>query len=135
MAVTITSNKKNTSATIHVSAANTTIQVSGNSTTTNVDSTSTCLALDDEVLSGVYITQIFYGIEPSGTPGYAVLKRGSTVVGVYDSTGYKDYAGNGMALTVGQSANLSIEFVGTANGYVLLEVQKVGTFISAYNNP
>lgn len=131
MAVTITSNKKNTGATIHVSAANTTIQVSGNSITTNVDATSTCLAIDNEVLSGVYIAQIFYGIDPAG---YAVLKRGSTVVGVYDSTGYKDYAGNGMALTVGQSANLTVDFVGTANGYVLLEVQKVGTFISAYNN-
>jgi hypothetical protein len=131
MAVSIISNKKNTAATIHVSVANTTIKVSGNSTTTNVDATSTCLAVDNEVLSGAYIAQAYWGIDPNG---YAVIKRGATPVAVYDSTGYKDYAGCGMALTVGQSANLTVEFVGTANGYVLLEVQKVGTFISEYNN-
>ena len=129
MAVTITSNKKNTSATIHVSAANTTIKVSGNSITTNVDATSTCLALGDEVLSGVYIAQAFWGLDPNG---YAVIKRGATPVAVYDSTGYKDYAGCGMALTVGQTANLTVEFVGTANGYVLLEVQKAGVLPSEY---
>jgi hypothetical protein len=131
MAVSIISNKKNTAATIHVAGANTTIVVSGNSTTTNVDSTSTCLAVDNEVLGGAYITQAFYGVDPSG---YAVIKRGSNIVAVYDSTGYKDYAGNGLALTAGQDANLTVEFVGTANAYVLLEVQKVGTFTSEYNN-
>jgi hypothetical protein len=129
MAVTITSNRKNTSAVIHVSAANTTIKVSGNSITTNVDSTTTCLALGDEVLSGVYIAQAYWGIDPNG---YAVIKRGTTPVAVYDSTGYKDYAGCGMALTVGQTANLTVEFVGTANGYVLLEVQKAGVLPSEY---
>jgi hypothetical protein len=91
MAVTITSNKKNTSAVIHVSAANTTIKVAGNSITTNVDATSTCLALGNEVLSGVYITQAFFGVDPAG---YAVIKRGSTPVAIYDSTGYVDYAGS-----------------------------------------
>jgi hypothetical protein len=129
MAVTITSNKKNTSAVIHVSAANTTIKVSGNSITTNVDATSTCLAIGNEVLSGVYITQAFFGVDPAG---YAVIKRGATPVAIYDSTGYVDYAGSGMALTVGQTANLTVEFVGTANGYVLLEVQKAGTLPTEY---
>jgi len=129
MAVTITSNKKNTSAVIHVSAANTTIKVSGNSITTNVDATSTCLAIGNEVLTGVYIAQAYWGVDPNG---YAVIKRGTTPVAVFDSTGYKDYAGCGMALTVGQTANLTVEFVGTANGYVLLEVQKAGTLPSDY---
>lgn len=132
MAVNITSNKKNTSAVIHVAAANTTIKVSGNSTTTNVDATTTCLAISNEVLTGAYITQVFWGIDPAG---YAVLKRGADVVAVYDSTGYVDYAGSGMALTVGQAANLTVEFISTANAYLLLEVQKVGTFTSEYNNP
>jgi hypothetical protein len=129
MAVTITSNKKNTSAVIHVSVANTTIKVSGNSITSNVDATATCLAIGNEVLTGAYITQAYWGIDPNG---YAVIKRGTTPVAVYDSTGYKDYAGCGMALTVGQTANLTVEFVGTANGYVLLEVQKAGTLPSEY---
>lgn len=129
MAVTITSNKKNTSAVIHVSVANTTIKVSGNSITSNVDATATCLAIGNEVLTGAYITQAYWGIDPNG---YAVIKRGTTPVAIYDSTGYKDYAGCGMALTVGQTANLTVEFVGTANGYVLLEVQKAGTLPSEY---
>lgn len=129
MAVTITSNKKNTSATIHVSAANTTIKVTGNSITTNVDATATCLAIGDEVLNGAYIAQAYWGVDPNG---YVVIKRGTTPVAIYDSTGYKDYAGCGMALTVGQTANLTVEFVGTANGYVLLEVQKAGTLPTEY---
>ena len=129
MAVTITSNKKNTSAVIHVSVANTTIKVSGNSTTTNVDATSTCLALGDEVLSGAYIAQAFWGLDPNGT---AIIKRGTVPVAVFAAAGYVDYAGSGMALTVGQTANLTVEFVGTANGYVLLEVQKAGVLPSEY---
>ncbi len=129
MAVTITSNKKNTSAVIHVSVANTTIKVSGNSTTTNVDATSTCLALGDEVLSGAYIAQAFWGLDPNGT---AIIKRGTVPVAVFAAAGYVDYAGAGMALTVGQTANLTVEFVGTANGYVLLEVQKAGVLPSEY---
>lgn len=129
MAVTITSNKKNTSAVIHVSVANTTIKVSGNSTTTNVDATSTCLALGNEVLTGAYITQVFWGLDVNGT---AIVKRGTTPVAVFAAAGYVDYAGSGMALTVGQTANLTVEFVGTANGYVMLEVQKAGVLPSEY---
>jgi len=129
MAVTITSNKKNTSAVIHVSVANTTIKVSGNSTTTNVDATSTCLAIGNEVLTGAYITQVFWGLDVNGT---AIVKRGTTPVAVFAAAGYVDYAGSGMALTVGQTANLTVEFVGTANGYVLLEVQKAGTLPTEY---
>lgn len=132
MAVTITSNKKNTNLTLHVASANSgNIVCAGNSTTTNVGGTSTCIAIGDESLSGVYITQAFFGIDPSG---YAVIKRGSSVVAVYDSTGFIDYAGTGMALNVGQAANLSVEFVSTSNAYVFLELQKVGTFTSDYVN-
>lgn len=126
MAVTVTSNKKDTSLVIHVSGANSgNIIVAGNSTTTNVAGTNTCVAIGNEVLTGAYITQIFFGIEPNG---YAVVKRGGTITTVYDSTGFVDYAGSGMALTVGQNANLSVEFVNTSNGYVMLELQKIGTF-------
>lgn len=131
MAVTITSNKKNTSAVIHVANANSgNIICVGNSTTTNVGGTSNCLAISDEVLTGAYIAQVFFGIDPSG---YAVIKRDTTIVSVYDSTGYVDYAGSGMALTVGQTGNLSVEFVNTSNAYLLIEVQKVGTFTSEYS--
>jgi hypothetical protein len=130
MAVTISS-RKNTSFVLHVSQANSgPIVLAGNSTTTNVNSTSTCVAIGDEVFSGAYITQVFWGCDA----GSVQVLRGSTVVATYDSTGQKDYAGCGMPLNVGQSANLTINFVGTANGYCMLEMQKVGTFTSEYNN-
>lgn len=131
MATTITHNRKNTSAVIHVSSANSTIKVSGNSTTTNVDSTSVCLAIGDEILTGVNITQVFYGIAP-GTDGHVVIKRGANLVAVYDSTGYVDYAGSGMSLNKDKAANLVIEFASTANAYVMIEVQKEGSFTSEY---
>lgn len=125
MAVTITSNKKDTSLVLHVAGANTTIKCVGNSSTTNVDSSNVCIAKGNEVLSGAYITQVFWGVDPAG---YIVVKRGDSIAAVYDSTSYYDYAGSGMALTVGQASNLSVEFIGTSNGYVMLELQKVGTF-------
>lgn len=125
MAVTITSNRKDTSVVLHIAGANTEIVCVGNSSTTNVDSTNTCIAKGDEVLTGAYITQVFWGIDPAG---YAIVKRGTDIAAVYDSTGFYDYAGTGMALNINPTANLSVEFVGTANAYVMLELQKVGTF-------
>lgn len=131
MAVTITSNKKDTSLVLHVAGSNTKITCVGNSTTTNVDSTDVCIAKGNEVLSGAYIAQVFFGIDPAG---YAVVKKGNTVAGVYDSTGYVDYAGSGMALNVEPAGNLSVEFVGTSNGYLLIELQKIGVFNYADGN-
>jgi hypothetical protein len=130
MAVTI-STRKNSSFVLHVSQANSgPIVLVGNSTTTNVNGTSTCVAIQDEVFSGAYITQAFWGSDA----GSVQILRGSAVVATLDSTGQKDYAGCGMPLNVGQSANLTVNFVGTANGYCMLELQKVGTFTSEYNN-
>lgn len=129
MAVTILSNKKNLSATIHVASANSgNIVVSGNSTTTNVNGTSTCFAVSNEVLTGAVINQIFWGTDA----GSIQILRGSTLVGTFTQSGHLDYAGSGMAMTNTPAANLVVNFVGSANGYALIEVQKVGTFTSEY---
>lgn len=131
MAVAISS-RKNTSFVLHVYGANSgTIVLAGNSTTTNVNGTSTCVAIGDEVFSGAYITQAFWGCEGNG---HIQIARNGTVVAVLDSTGSKDYAGCGMPLNTLQSGNLAVNFVGTSNAYCLLELQKVGTFTSEYNN-
>lgn len=131
MAVTL-SPRKNTSVVLHVSSANTgNVVVAGNSTTTNVGGTSTCLAISNEILTGVYIAQAHWGIEGNG---HIQVLRGSNVVAVYSQTGSVDYAGTGMALTVGNAANLQVNFVGTSNGYCMLELQKQGTFTSEYNS-
>lgn len=123
MAVTVIQNKKGTAAVIHVTSANGYVLVSGNSSTSNINGSNTCLAIADEQVRGVTITQAFWGIDPS-SDGHVVIKRGSNVVAVFDSTGYKDYAGNGMALSKDASANLVIEFASSANSYVMLELQK-----------
>lgn len=125
MAYTITSNKKNTSLVIHISAANVNLKVAGAVGTSN-------LAIFDEVLSGVYITQAFWGNDGNS---HVQILRDSVLVASFDSTGYKDYAGSGMPLSVGQSANLVVNFVGSANAYCILELQKVGTFTSDYFKP
>jgi hypothetical protein len=131
MAVSISS-RKNTSFVVHVSAANSgNIVLSGNSTTTNVNGTSTCVAIGDEIFSGAYITQAFFGTDGNG---HIQVLRGSTLVATYDTSGQKDYAGCGMPLNINPTANLVINFVGTSNAYCMLELQKQGTFISEYNN-
>lgn len=130
MAVTV-SNRKNTSFVIHVSAANSgNVVVSGNSTTTNVAGTSTCIATGNEVMSGAYITQAFWGCDGTGT---IQVLRGSTLVAVYDSTGQKDYAGCGMPLNINPTANLVVNFVGSSNAYCILELQKLGTTSEYYS--
>lgn len=122
MAVNFISNRKNTAAVIHVSSANATLVVAGNSSVSNV-------AMSDEVLTGAYISQVAWGCDPSG---YIVVKRGSVVASVYDSTGQHEYAGCGMPITVGQSDNLTIEFVGSSNCFIVMDIQKVGDFTSEY---
>lgn len=121
MAVTVISNKPRLSAVFHVASANATLVVAGNSSVSNV-------ASPGEELTGAYITQAVWGCD--GT-GYIVIKRGSTPVAVYDSTGQHEYAGTGMPITVGQTANVSVEFVGSSNCFVMFEVQKVGPNLNA----
>lgn len=129
MAVTISS-RKNTSFVLHVSAANTgNVVIAGNSTTTNVNGTTTCVAISNEVITGAYITQAVWGSDGAGS---IQVFRGPTLVAVYDSTGQKDYAGCGIPLNINPTANLSVNFVGSANAYVILEMQKQGTFTSEY---
>lgn len=122
MAVTI--NRKNTSAVIHLTA-NSTITVAGNSSTSDI-------ATSNEVLTGCTIVQAFCG---AGDGGYWIVKRGANTALVLDSTGYYDFAGSGMSLTMDPGATIVATLNGSANGYLMLEVQKIGTFTSDYNNP
>jgi hypothetical protein len=122
MAVNIIANRPRTSAVFHVATANATIVVVGNNAVSNV-------ASSGETLTGAYITQSVWGCDPNG---YIVIKRGTTPVAYYDSTGQHEYAGCGMPINVLQTANINIEFVGSANCFVMFEVQKVGT-VSDYN--
>lgn len=130
MPTTVLSNKKNSSLVIHVAGANSgNIVVAGNSSTTNVGTSAVCVAVGNEVLTGAYITQAVFGMDPSAT---IQIFRGANLVACYDSTGQHEYAGAGMPLTVNQAANVSVVISGSANAFITFEMQKVGTFISEY---
>jgi len=121
MAVNIISNRARTSTVLHVATANATLIIAGNNAVSNVASAG-------ETLTGAYITQAVWGCDPNG---YIVIKRGTTPVAYYDSTGQHDYAGAGMPINIEVSANLSIEFVGSVNCFVMFEIQKIGTNLTA----
>lgn len=127
MAARVINNKKNLSALLHFAAnstANTfTLTIAGNSSTSNV-------ATDNEVLIGANITQAWFG-SSSGEGGYWKVQRGANTVAVYDSTAWMDYAGNGQALTIDNTADIVATFVKPAgstlsDAYLILEIQKVG---------
>ena len=122
MAVTIVSNRSRTSVVIHATSANATLVITGNSAVSNI-------ASPGETLTGAYITQAAWGCDPNG---YIVIKRDENPVAFYDSTGQHEYAGAGMPINVNQNAaNLSIEFVGSANCFILFELQKIGPDLTA----
>jgi len=126
MAFTVQQNRKNTSAVIHITGSNT-ITIAGNSTVSDV-------AIGNEVLTGCTITQVFCG-SSSGNGAYWTIKRGANTVAVLDSTGYYDYAGAGMALSVDSGGTLVANLINGNDGYLLIEVQKQGTLPSDYVNP
>lgn len=121
MTVTVTANRKNKTAQVHLNATGT-IVVAGNTSISTI-------ATDDEVITGATIRQVFAGV---GGGGHITISRGGAVVGVYDSTGWYDYAGAGMPLSVNRTANLDITFTGGADSYILLELTKEGTGSSEY---
>jgi hypothetical protein len=117
MSYTVIQNKKNLSVTIHATGSNT-ITIAGNNSTSNV-------ATGDEILTGAAIKQVWWGSQP-GTNSCWIVKRGS------NSTGWTDYAGNGGMIAKDAGATLAIELVGTSNGYIMIELQKIGIFTSTY---
>lgn len=116
-------NRKNLSTTVHFSS-NGSLVIAGNSSVSGI-------AIDNEELTGAYITQVWYG-SPSGSVAYWEVKRGANTVLVLDSTSYTDFAGNGNAIKLDSTATLSANLVGSAAGYLILELQKEGNFTSEY---
>lgn len=117
MAWDLLQNRKDGTVTVWANA-NTTLTIAGNTSSSNV-------AANGETLTGASVKQVWFG-SPSGASAYWVLKRGSTTVAVYDSTGWVDYAGNGNLLNKDPDASLVLELVGTANGYIVVEMRKHG---------
>lgn len=114
--MTVSINRKALSVVVHVSA-NDTVVVAGNDSVSNI-------AAPGEIVTEAYVKQVWYG-SPSGNAAYWMVKRGANTLLVLDSTGWTDYAGNGSMLKQDPTANLVLQLVGTGNGYVMVELQKV----------
>jgi len=113
-------NAANNSVLVHVSGSNTLV-CTGDDVTSN-------LASSGEVVSRAPIKQVWCG-SSSGTGDYWVVERGNdtvnTVVGVYDSSAWIDYAGNGAALTLHDDGeNVWFTLVGAGDSYLMLEFKK-----------
>lgn len=124
MAYRIQANRKNLSFTIHATANTGAITIAGNNSVSNV-------AMSDEVLTGAYITQI-WASSPSGAGAFWTVKRGSNTVIVADSTSYLDFAGCGNPITLDSAATLSANLTGATDGFIVIECQKMGDFVSEY---
>jgi hypothetical protein len=116
-------NRKNQSTTV-LFTGNSTIVVAGNSTVSDI-------ATGDEVLTGGYITQIWFG-SPSGNTAYWTISRGSNVISVFDSSAYLDFAGAGNPLSLDPGATLTVGLTNSGAGTMMVEVQKLGSFPTGY---
>lgn len=123
MSYEIISNKKDRSITLRISS-NSIIEVAGMSPASEI-------AIGDEEINGVSIRQIFWGCAPSE---HIQIFRGSTLIGVFDSTSYIDFAGNGIPLTLLPSSSLNVTFSGS-NSYCLIELRKLINTTSDIGTP
>ena len=116
----ITANRENTSAVFLFTANTGPIVVAGDSTVSNI-------AIEEEVITGVVITQAIFG----STPGaYWHVQRGANTVAVLDSTAAIDYSGNGLPINKDPAATITVTLIppegalAASRGYLILEVQK-----------
>jgi len=119
MTTTVTSNKRNISAQVHLNATDT-IVVAGATGVSDI-------AIADEVLTGAYITQVFAGCTGGGS---VTITRGGELIGAYDSTGWYDYAGCGMSLNINAADPVVVAITGTC--YAFIELKKKGAGTSEY---
>lgn len=113
-------NRNKTSAVVHVTS-NTTITVSGNSSVSNIAFGDGNTQIE-ETLTGASISQIFWGSAPNA---YWNVKRGTTLVLTLPNSGSIDFAGSGCALTANSANAVVVELVGSANGFLMMELQKI----------
>lgn len=107
-------NNKLKSCVVHAAGANATITVAGNNTVSNITSSAS------QILTGASITRVWYG----ASTGHWNIKRGANLVSTFVGSGYAYF--DGAALTVDKTATLVLELIGTANGYIMVELHKEG---------
>lgn len=122
MAVNIVKKQANGTVVVHVTGTQT-INCTGNDSVSD-------LATTGEVVSKAHIKQVWCG-SPSGNSSYWAVTRGNssvnTLVGVYDSAAWIDYAGNGGALTLssdGEFVYCTITAADASSAYIMIEFKK-----------
>lgn len=96
--------------------------------TANVNSNVSSFAVGDEVVAGLQISQITWGAN-----GVITVNRGAENI-LYlpaQSSGGIDFAGEGMTLSIGSTANVIVNF--TDAGFVLLELTKMVSGATTYD--
>lgn len=112
MAVTFSNRTK--SSVVHVTAANATITIAGNNSTSNV-------CIGSQNIHAATITRVWYGVGPSGV---ANIKRGSNLV--YTAIGSGEHRFDGAPIVADKTGTLVVEFAGTANCFIMVELHKEG---------
>ena len=119
-------NRKGSSAVVHVTA-NATIVVTGNSSVSNIAFGSGNTLIEETITNG-YISQVWWGTDnPNASWKVA---RGSNTYLVLNTSGHLDFAGHGAAITADSTANAVITLTGTANGFLMMEIQKLPNLTS-----
>jgi len=123
MPINILSNKPNGSVIIHATEGGT-VALTGNDSVSNLASTG-------EIVVGSSIKQIWTG-SSSGNGANWIMNKGNSsvnaVIGVYDSTAWIDYAGNGFTLKMSEDAEtlyLTLNNATAGEAYLMVEVKKV----------
>ena len=119
-------NRRGASAVIHVTA-NAELAITGNSSVSNVAFGGGNTQIEETITNG-YISQVWWGSDnPNATWRVA---RGSNTYLVLNNSGHMDFAGHGAAITADSTANAVITLNGTANGFLMMEIQKLPNLTS-----
>lgn len=121
MAFRLNTNKKNGPATVIFTASDT-LTVAGGVGTSD-------LAIDDEILTGASISRAWTGCADGGS---WTIKRGSNTVFVISTTSFVDFAGNGTSIVLDSGADIVVEFDGTGEATLMLELKKIGRGSTEY---
>ena len=121
MAFRLNTNKKNGPATVIFTTSDT-LTVAGGVGTSD-------LAIDDEILTGATISRAWTGCADGGS---WTIKRGANTVFVISTTSFVDFAGNGTSIVLDSDADIVVEFDGTGEATLMLELKKIGRGSTEY---
>ena len=123
MAYTLLSNKKNGKTTLYFSAAlgNAVVNIAGNNAVSDI-------AIFDEILTSGNINMATWGTDS----GSVQVLRGANTVLVLSGSGHQNYVSTGVSLTNDNNASLVVNFVGTSNAHLIINIQKVGILPTTY---